>query len=775
MNKRILDALRRSGDAVAGTGELALHLGSGMLGSTLGGVAGATSLAQGGSLDDANWALGDVANKLTYEPRTDTGRSAAALLGKSMEWMRNKLHAAPEKLQDYGMPAAAAATLATGLELAPNLISEGKPGRAGALKNIPWDEMALHDAQATAEAGAHLKRNGGGHYVGGPPKVKNPQQLAALRGTLDKLVEQGAFGGDWYERARAAIAEMAGGDPAKADKASQMLALYSPQATPDINMGHALKQWNDVVLHGDEAKAKPFYGRQAEVGRSIMKGEHLGDEDVSWLGPKVGVYEEHINPLKEEKAKVRGVNDVWMGRAYGYPSIEGSGPGAAQHSFMTGENLLAAKRAKEKGLLPAATDPNVGNVQAAVWVGKRYQELLKQKGNAATIKALRKANDLEGSLAFEAKLKKQAAQSYDDVMPKYTAAETYEQVPGRKTGHLTGAADLPYAEKQKLSDMLGWAKEGERDPLYQSLGMLERPGKAGEGFFTETVKKPTLEPALIDPKTEKVLAKGKTHFNAMMNLSPEDLKRVESGALDDWDIRGFVHNPEGVPVSRAVASKIAESFGNKDRILGDTGEKMLASEDLLGHNPEVDVQVTDKNPNFTARPMVGFKNVKGKNVALDPASESLLNQTNAFRSAMDAQAAGAWHAPENAPWRGDHYDIGNYQELPWGKEGSGDVTDWLLGKVSPKVGEKLNTQAVREALLHKNIGETEFAADHNFQVQAPREDLQKLRGMIAEHGLEGVRALVKKAGGGVAGAAKLGLPAIAISYLEGGSDEADNR
>lgn len=714
----------------------------------------------------------DVNQAMTYEPRTEEGKryleeAANAPAVRGMDWLTHGLpQRAGEKMQEHGVPPWLAATAVTGMEMLPNLVG-GKKGKVG---KIPWDEMGLQEARAAAQRGEHLVPGSSGRYVGGPKIVDSPQALAAMRGGLDKAVEKGAFGADWYERARKAISEVSGkgeNAPTKADQLSNMLALYSPQATPDVNMGHALKQINDVALRGSASKAKPFYERQAKKGRAIMAGVR------PLLGPKVDVYEEHINPLKADQAKVRGVNDVWMGRAFGYPGDVGFNE--AQHSFMTGENLRAAERAKVKGLLPEGTDPNVGNVQAAAWVGKRYDELLNQVGNKRKVKALHDAGDLEGALAFDKKLKDQAAQSYDTVLPKYTAAETYEQVPGRKTGHLEGAADLTYEEKQKLTREAGWAQEGEHDPLYNALGMYDRPGKEGEGFFSETVQKPRLQPALRDPKTDKVYTGGPDHGTVFFRLPKDaqermpDFEPVSSGG--DQRLRagrwaGFVKNPEQEFISRRDAAKVAKEWTPGWEPGASTSGHLTSEE--MGDVPLVDTKVSDKNPNFTARPMVSYG--KG-NTGLDPASESLLNQTNAFRSAMDAQAAGAWHAPEDAPWLGDRYKIGNYQELPWGKEGSGQVTDWLLGKVGSRVGGKLHTPEIGAALERKNVAETDFAHAMWPAIGGPRVDLQKLRGMVAEHGLEGVRAQVKAAGGGIAGAAKLGLPAWLLGTLWDGNGE----
>ena len=320
---------------------------------------------------------------------------------------------------------------------------------------IPWDEMNLPEAVQAARDKAHLLQLDGGHYVGAPPAVTNPAKLGAMRGKIDKAVERGAFGADWYERARKAIAEISHSDPKTADKLSALLANYSPQATPDSNFGWAIQQMNRSALEGPAASAlnPPKTKVQARKGAQILAGEPLD------LGPKAGVYEQHINPNKADEAMVRGVNDLWQGRVFGYPpgkdASVGTGLAAkagfseAQHSFMTGENLLAAERAKAKGLLPQVETPNVGNVQAASWVGQRYNQLLaKEKAAAAKAKAAGKP--------FKAK-------SDEEIPPEGRPVLRYgpRQVHGARAPHDGPRGALPRG-RQRLgpADVLGEARRG---------------------------------------------------------------------------------------------------------------------------------------------------------------------------------------------------------------------------------------------------------------------------------------------------------------------------
>lgn len=686
---------------------------------------------------------------LTHHPATEEGQQyiqekSEAPSTKALDWLTRQLpEMAGEKLQDWGAPAPLAGAAVGALELLPNLVGGRKPTKG--LAGIPWERMALEEARGMAQRGEHLKRGSGGHYTGAPEHVTSPQALSAMRGGLDKSTEQGAFGADWYDKARAAIKEMSGEDPAKADKLSKMLALYSPQADPSTtNPMRAFSQINDIVLKGDESKLKPFYGYQAEKGRQIMAG---GNPE---LGPKVGTFEEHINPNKAEQAKTRGVNDVWMGRAFGYPMkrSEGRGFRAAEHSFMTGENLLTAERAKAKGILPDVEQPDVGNVQAATWTGERYKGLLGQKGNSELSSKLHASGDLEKALELDARLKRQATSNYGDYPSGH---EPYELIPGRGTGHMSGATELPYGQKEKLSRELDWKSPEGRDPLYEAAGMYQRPTLEGKGSFTEKVTRRELEPALRDPQSGEVYRGGMHHGDTFMLMPQEAQERMPERNPQGWrggDWAGFWKNPEGKFLTRSEASKLRHPEG--------WGYPM-AAEELWGRNPKIDMEVTDHNPNRTARPMLGNAE----------SSLEAQRQVNAFRTVMDAQSMGAYgHKLDPVTGFAEHT-----QEPRWSDVQGGVTTDWLLNNVSPRMGELLHKPGVSEALNRKNVAE--LSAGRELPVNWPREDLQRLRGMTASLGLEGVRAAVKKAGGGVAGAAKLGLPAwlLATSLTGEGAAE----
>ncbi len=593
---------------------------------------------------------------------------------------------------------------------------------------IPWDEMKLPEAVAAARDRAHLLQLEGGHYVGAPPSVTNPSKLGAMRGRIDKAVEKGAFGADWYERARGAISEISHNDPAAADRLSAMLANYSPQATPDANFGWAIQQTNRAAHEGPAASAlvPPKTKAQAVKGAKIAAGEELD------LGPKAGRYEQHINPNKAEEAKVRGVNDLWQGRVFGYPpgkdTSVGTGLAAkagfsdAQHSFMTGENLLAAERAKAAGLIPQVAEPNVGNVQAASWVGQRYNQLLaKQKAAAAKAK--------EAGKPFKAKtdaqLREKAAQSYDTVLDKYTGQETYETVPGRGVqGHLEGIQDLPLADRATYTKATQWSPAGQADPFYKAQGMPARPTQEGLGQFGNDFNPNVTAKPVVSYTKGKATAGGMNAPDERMISDTNKLRTVldaqDSGAYHGVRQSGGGQNAASVRFPQALDEAATRNLYKQAEAAGlnliDTGGGTFT---LTGDFGGMAAKDFTKRLGAMQEPLAGAGTVKGR-----------------FLSGHEGQ--GVWSPP-------------------WGAEGSGVVTEDLLKQLHPNTMAKIDASPELRALIGKRA-QTDAAMSGELGVGQPRQDIQRLRGMISEEGLAGLQAYIAKHG-------SKGLPALIPAML----------
>lgn len=254
---------------------------------------------------------------------------------------------------------------------------------------------------------------------------------------------------------------------------------------------------------------------------------------------------------------------------------------------------------------------------------------------------------------------------------------------------------------------------------------------------------------------------------------------------------------------------------------GLTSER-LTTRETHGGQPQ---QRTDYNPNQTMRPMVSYEAGTTNAPRLDEPSREMVGGVNTLRSAVDAQAAGAYHtvkfttrpALQNAArvafpepldreltsllyeraqadglnlidtgggsftLTGDFGQmkageflkkarpllseleqngartrlgtyIGQYNELP--QYGEGRVTEKILADVSPRVGKALNTPELRAHYLAKNKAEAEAAG--RFGLGAPRQDVQRLRVLLAKGGVEHLRKHVAKYG-------TVGLPGVALA------------
>ena len=102
-----------------------------------------------------------------------------------------------------------------------------------------------------ARKGSHLKRKPDGKYVGAPDAVTSPQALARMRKELDRLVDEGEIGSDWYSKGRSAVSEITGNDPVANDIWANTIGIMSPQSKPDPNLGTAIRGLGHYAVTGD--------------------------------------------------------------------------------------------------------------------------------------------------------------------------------------------------------------------------------------------------------------------------------------------------------------------------------------------------------------------------------------------------------------------------------------------------------------------------------------------------------------------------------------------
>jgi len=368
---------------------------------------------------------------------------------------------------DYGLAALNAASLipgvpggarAAGKIVKRNLKKEAIRG----LRDLP-----LEEAMDLARRGGHLKQDPRtGQFVGAPRGITSQRALHAMRKRLDEAIERGVEGGDWYHRAQAGTLEVTG-SPAQARGFADEQALWSAQSNPDANLGFALTGHNAAAIGG--AGAVPRVRTKAQTKKFVRS---ITEGGQATKGPKVEPYFNKLDPTIPSNHIP--VNDIWHFRTFGYKgpekSLFSSGGTQQMHAFVDAETLLAAERANARRL-GGRTDWDAGSVQAAPWV---YN-----KGKSLHQRFPKRFPTLEDGY-------REAAKTYNDHFPKYTASATYESVPGAGTGHLPEIQGGSRATREAYTDdpRSSWEMEDGRDALYAEGGIYTRPTIKTTGAFT---------------------------------------------------------------------------------------------------------------------------------------------------------------------------------------------------------------------------------------------------------------------------------------------------
>ena len=409
-----------------------------------------------------------------------------------------------------------------------------------AITEVNLRDMEPAEALDEARRGRHLKQDKTGQYIGAPRGIDTPDKLKKLRDNFDRLVEEGVAGAEWYDRARGGVSEMAGIDPARQDLVSSALAQYSAQANPDVNMGFALNALNQQA-------AGQRTGRIRTGAMDDRFFESVEETGVGSLGPKTGVYEQKINPRKD--VGTTGTNDIWHARALGYVEADGrpwdSGLSPQQHAFMDAETVLAAGRANDRGT-GRKLDWDAASVQAAPWIAAKGKDLHRR---------------FPKSFPTEEAGLEEAAKTYIDYLPKYTAYGTYERIPGAGTGHLEGIVDAPAEVREEFTRKAPSYSEPEtgRDILYDAAGMQVRPTLEATGYF-EGPSGLEVNPANIArPMVSTEYVEGTSGPRTIRPQDKDLMGAVESTrAYIDAQNMGAWHKP--IPIGQGANVAEATSF-----------------------------------------------------------------------------------------------------------------------------------------------------------------------------------------------------------------------
>jgi hypothetical protein len=583
-----------------------------------------------------------VPGRGTYEEELAAYNAEAPTLGQSMFDAATTLP--PGKAVGFAagaLRATKAASKAKKAAKALEVVSHGPAPKAGrGMVAIPWESMSLPEATEFAQNGKHLLRDKTGQYIGAPRGIDTPEKLQAMRAMVDEAVRQGGFNQDWYKRAGPALELVAGGSEQKTDLLARILAITSAGTKQQSNAQMAISAWNRGALEGAEGVRLHPEGfrhgaQQAEAVAAAMENpsSRLG------LGNKTGQYYEQLLTALRGSETPRTVNDMQVGRVYGYQNVGKKtgepferGFSQAEHSFLTGEQILAGAR---NGMTPQGA-------QASEWAAMK----------------LRAGDPMREAYASPAETLKGG---------KWTANETTEATPGAP-GHLEGLSRREDLKMQHARDpRSGFVNEKGYDLFHEANGLLQFPATQRTSKWT---------------------------------------------------------NPISAEVERNLA--------------------------------------TDLHPLLAKKPGQPDR-VKGLFPVGDPEAQ-FMSQTNAWRSTLQGQQQGAWNMPGDVVDPKTGFSTrGITTDVPWGPEGSGQVTRSLMENPNtndPRIFSKWDkSPQLLGRLREMNALEREVHAKGTPSVDAPRKDLLRLRDVLAREGWTGLAQHVEKHG-------YTGLPVAVVTSLE---------
>lgn len=364
--------------------------------------------------------------------------------------------------------------------------------------------MSYQDMLQSAQRGGHLHPTRTGSIAGAPNTFSRPSDIEAARRSSDALAARGAAYRFWYDDGAKAIDDYSPTENARLALASGM-GRMSPNSSPDFATENTVRMMGNLASGGDARTfgmprdSARFVGQfqQAAQGVPTAPGMTLTLDPIDTYGRKTGPYT--VDLLTGGKDP-RTVNDLWRGRAQGYPAGPNEGSfGAAQHNYMWGEGVLASDRANALAL-GGATDWNPARYQAAEWVGARARaEMAERDARIARINADEKMKaETKRKLILaektDAEILASANEPIGNTLERRAVNVTYEAIPGRGLGHLEGIIDAPEASRAAFSaprlDVFttrGGEAPGVKpgyDMLYTGLGMPQRPVQSAVGQYT---------------------------------------------------------------------------------------------------------------------------------------------------------------------------------------------------------------------------------------------------------------------------------------------------
>jgi len=627
-----------------------------------------------------------------------------------------------------------------------------KSAQLPSLRGLP-----IPEAVKIARKEPHLIKTGEASakgYVGGPRKVTSKQALNKIRKEFDAYVAADPRGADWYDRYRAGVREVTGGNPKQMDWMTATHGQFSAGVDPWSELLFSTKE-NNGWLTGYPVKA----ARPAQH-KAMKEAIDANDWRKMQLGDKTGEYAYLTNPNNVSEIEgATGVNDFRHGENFGHLEADGSRRRSsftsAEHAFLDYETALAVDRAN-KANLGGRSDWTGEKLQAAPWVRQK----------ATDLSARRKK-------PYEEIFQNEANKTITEHFPKATLSATYEAQPGAMTGHLPGSVNATKAEREAFAadPRSSWANApGGRDAIYSGLQLGDtgiaarvRPTVGMTGVYTppggllETNPGEIARP-LVGQKSQQAREGRQRSFGRVLPRGDRAMAQTAETVRAGIDAQGAgaAHIVRLGPQNKHADSYVV----SLDR--QPTAEEVVTLQGLLGPLNLGDVSARDGGLTLTNF----YKPNRTQGDALADPKDVLAAVKQVFPDATDATKAQV--GPGNSVYAGleDAWEAG---------EGSGEVTRRILKEVNQTPEMRAAFEAnemIPENAMARLERDDEWAARWG----ATRADIQNLRRVIGQGGKKWVTALEKALKEG-----KISLPAAAAllgtsMHLVGGDrPETDER
>lgn len=362
-----------------------------------------------------------------------------------------------------------------------------------------------------------------------------------IHGDLKSLAQEGEPGRMWYEKSGKRLLDYVGGNKDEAHKLAQLIAIYSPQTSVDVNTANAIKAYNraksgqkmwagDIVDRDksfDTIKGATDYAKS--LGKNItkvplddsgkrflfarhnmgsyeniatadrdLKAHLLMKENIPFEGRKTNNFYRNLMTHIDPKMDQGSTQDLWMARAFGFHDDAISN--ANKYDFM---EKLTHKLGHELGWKPH-------QVQAAIWTAmKTRQEAVKNDvmkeavqhgvgkmtdgkfelngGQEHIYSSLMRKRALEKVLDPEHI--KRSARDFSDFLDQNLANVSWEATPSKQIQHLQGLEQKPPEVKADYHKRISEALQDEQghDLLAKYLNVLSPGAVEAPGYWQGNV------------------------------------------------------------------------------------------------------------------------------------------------------------------------------------------------------------------------------------------------------------------------------------------------